>query len=322
MDWPIWLWSILIPSPYQSILTSTFDIHFYSPLNLRRKEIEILLSDKPSSLQFNYTLQEYKPIIPLKSNQIQEDCIFDGLLMNYSYLPSLLFTEEPVIAETPRVLGSDIHYQWITRSFSSFQQDASSTLSTLIPSSSSSSSSITPYLVSSHITHLLTLLSEGRKDGKKQLIICESKCMAYSIIRHCYKQGYHIIEIGGDPTDSNPCQFWNETPVIQFNHAPVTTIGLICLSEFNQSISNTPSLLFSSPIVDTIYLVDKPKPGYSQQLYNQILFMLSTRKNANANVIEVFSELETRVSFSICENEDVRENHVNAALRTMFNLEM
>ena len=261
-------------------------------------------------------------MIPLKSTRIQEDCMFDGLLMNYSYLPSLIFTEEPVIAETPCVLGTDIHYQWITRSFSSFQQDASSTLSTFIPSSSSSSSSSTPYLVSSHIIHLLALLSEGRKDDKKQLIICESKCMAYSIIRHCYKQGYHVIEIGGDPTNSNPCQFWNETPVIQFNHAPVTTIGLICLSEFSQTISNTPSLLFSSPIVDTIYLVDKPKPGYSQQLYNQILFMLSTRKNANASVIEVFSELETRVSFSICEDEEIRENHVNAALRTMFNLEM
>ena len=64
------------------------------------------------------------PIIPLKSTRIQEDCMFDGLLMNYSYLPSLIFTEEPVIAETPRVLGSDIHYQWITRSFSSFQQIA------------------------------------------------------------------------------------------------------------------------------------------------------------------------------------------------------
>lgn len=319
INWPIWLWNTLIPSPYQSILTSCYDIRGYSTLSLRKKEIILLLSDRSSSLVFNYGCDMYKPELSFKEDLIQSDCMFDGLLMPPYKTHSLHITEPSVVTEMPVLTGSTSHYKWIYRSLESFNTQVCKALTPYLPEPSSSTLTT---LTSPRIRNLLKLLSEGRKQNQKQLVICDSESMAYSIARHCDKLGFRVTEIVGDPTKSNSSQFWDGSSIMKFNHSPVTTIGLICLRRFAQASVENISPLSQFPLVTTIFVVEKPKPNYWQQVYQNILFMLSCRKNSNARVIEVMSELETRISFTVTEDEESREKLTTSSLRTLFGLSM
>lgn len=317
IDWPIWLWNTLIPSPYQSILTSCYDIRSYSTLSLRKKEILLLLSDHPSSLVFNYGCDIYQPEVSFKEDLINSDCMFDGLLMAPYDTHSLHITEPSVMTEMPSLTGSTSHYKWISRSLESFNSQVCNALSPYLPEPSSTTLTT---LTSPRIRNLLKLLSEGRKQNQKQLVICDSESMAYSIARHCNNLGFRVTEITGDPTKSTSSQFWDGSSVIKFNHSPVTTIGLICLRRFAQASVESISPISQFPLVNTIYVVEKPKPNYWQQVYQNIIFMLSCRKNANASVIEVMSELETRISFTVTEDEESREKLTTSSLRSLFGL--
>ena len=138
--WPMWLWSILVPSPYQTILTSNYNIFNYTTTTLRKQEYQLLVAKDPSSLVFYHSCSVYQPLISLKADQFESayNPVMNNLLLSssqYQYYQQLFaVTEEPVITETPCLTGKTKHYRWIANTMNDVVCEAYRSLSPLVPS--------------------------------------------------------------------------------------------------------------------------------------------------------------------------------------------
>lgn len=188
-----------------------------------------------------------------------------------------------------------------------------------------STDSAMPEVISSRVRRVLDLVGEGRARRLKQLVVVDSEAMARSLARLLRRQGLSVLLLAGDPTDSAPCRFWNHRLCVRFNHASPATVALLCLRRFaapEASPAGEPPAgqpCYAAPVVQQVVVAEKPRPGYWEALYHDVLFMLGTKRNAAATVTEVFSELETRVSLSLRAEKTDRKALLDAR-RALFAL--
>ena len=71
-------------------------------------------------------------------------------------------------------------------------------------------------------------------------------------------------------------------------------------------------------MVESVLICEKVKSPYCRGVYQNVLFMLATKTNAHASVVEVMNDLEARLSFVKSENEKKRENATPEAIRVLF----
>ena len=173
-------------------------------------------------------------------------------------------------------------------------------------------------LLSSRLKHVLALVSEGRRKRRKQLLIVESEKMMYAIACELRRQGLDLVELRGNPTNSNPFSFWESSSVTRFNVSGSACIGLLCLARFACDCSENFKHHYPAPVVESVLICEKVKSPYCRGVYQNVLFMLATKTNAHASVVEVMNDLEARLSFVKSENEKKRENATPEAIRVLF----
>ena len=320
--WPRWLWSVIYPSPYESVLTTSMSIMNYCPFRLRHREILLVLAEPHRKLHFHYSCEI--PTVYIKSplDSIRASALTSPLFeiipkeKSLSAIQNLSWSH--VRTRCVKLIGSDLRYKWLSHSEENQIERQSQLLRKLLPPSRSSTHE-TPLVISSRVRRVLHLVGEGRMKHLKQLVIVDSEAMAVSVSNLLQRQGFHIIQLVGDPTNSNPHLFWDHFQCVAFNHSSTSTIGLLCLRRFTQKTKECEPTCYPSPIIQQVIVAEKPRPGYWNQLYHNILFMLGTKRNASASVKEVFSELETRVSFSERKNKTGRKS-ISDAIRVLFAL--
>lgn len=325
--WPRWLWSVLYRSPYEAVLTTIPNIRNYATLRLRQIEVKLLLESPHTRICFRHSLDLPEVPIPSKLHGLRDLSSVSPLLEIPAgfQLPAAVWElSSPRVATcSPQLVGSSYRYKWLVHSEESQKEAQFWALKRLRPASSVPHRNETPVLVSGRVRRVLQLLGEGRAKRAKQLVIVDSEAMAVSIAGQLRKQGLRVVVLTGDPTNSNPCSFWNHRRCVEFNHSSSATIALLCLRCFAESPSaaanETGTQCYAAPIVQQVIVAEKPRPGYWDTLYHNVLFMLGTKRNASATVKEVFSELETRISFSERKERNDRKA-LHDAKRVLFAL--
>ena len=176
--------------------------------------------------------------------------------------------------------------------------------------------------MSSRMRHVLNLVAEGRRKQTKMLLIVESEKFLYAVACALRRQGLHLVELRGDPTNWNPSAFWDSESVTRFNTSAVSTVGVLCLARFANPSASHFKCHYLAPIVQSVIVCEKVKSVSCRDVYHNVLFMLATKANAHATVVEVASELEARLSFSRSENAKKREEATPEAVRVLFNVNM
>lgn len=334
ITWPRWLWSVLYRSPYESVLSTIPNFRGYSTLRLRQIEVKLLLESPYKRIVFRHSIEIPAVRVSLKPETLGDLSFFSPYLEKTagSSLPAELWSLSPPRVETdsPKLLGSTFRYKWLAFAEENQKTAQFWALKRLRPASSSPpAGNETPVLVSGRVRRVLQLIGEGRAKRVKQLVIVDSESMACSLVSLLRRQGLAVLPLRGDPTNSNPCFFWNHRQCVQFNHASSATIAVLCLRRFAEipaedaaaSSGEFPagSQCYAAPIVQQIIVAEKPRPGYWDTLYHNVLFMLGTKRNAAATVKEVFSELETRVSLSE-RKEKADRKALHDAKRVLFAL--
>lgn len=222
--------------------------------------------------------------------------------MDISPLFTGLYTP-PVLVSEPQLTGSDYRYKWLSRSQQLTKTEAISVLSAYVPHSSSSPS--LPTIISSRLKAVLEEIAEGRRENVKQIVITDSESLAYALARYLHKEGIRMIELYAVAGAKSPQAFLATKQVACFNAASPAVLGLVCLPSF---IQTSPSLPLSSiPVVSRIIVAEKPITPTSQTLYHNLLLSLSTPINQHAQIIEIFSETESRLQLQTPRSETCSE---------------
>ena len=177
-------------------------------------------------------------------------------------------------------------------------------------------------MMSSRMRHGLDLVVEGRRKQTKMLLIVESEKFLYAVACALRRQGLHLVELRGDPTNSSPSAFWDSESVTRFNTSSAGTVGVLCLVRFANPEATHFKCHYLAPVVQSVIVCEKAKSVRCRDVYHNVLFMLATKANAHATVVEVASELEARLSFSCSENEKKREEATSEAVRVLFSMNM
>ena len=296
--------------------------------------MKLLLESPYKRIVFRHSIEIPAVRVSLKPETLGDLSFFSPFLEKTagSWIPAELWrlSHPRVETDSPKLLGSTFRYKWLA--FAEENQKSSQfwALKRLRPGSSAPpAGNDAPVLVSGRVRRVLQLLGEGRAKRWKQLVIVDSEAMAVSLASLLRKQGLAVLPLRGDPTNSNPCSFWDHRQCVRFNHASSATIALVCLRRFAdvpaesaaESGAEIPAgaQCYAAPMVQQIIVGEKPRPGYWDSLYHNVLFMLGTKRNAAATVKEVFSELETRVSLSE-RKEKADRKALHDAKRVLFAL--
>ena len=316
--WPKWLWSVSVSSPYQQILFTQMNVQYYAPRRLKQREVDILLSSTPIQGNMSYGCSMYEVKCSLVQDQIRQNELLrvpaKGIQMGG--IPQVV---AKAVTSSPVLSGSDFKYKWLSAEQERRESACFSALAALPrPASRERLSPAGVTLLSSRLKHVLALVSEGRRKRRKQLLIVESEKMMYAIACELRRQGLELVELRGNPTNSNPFSFWESSSVTRFNVSGSACIGLLCLARFACDCSENFKHHYPAPVVESVLICEKVKSPYCRGVYQNVLFMLATKTNAHASVVEVMNDLEARLSFVKSENEKKRENATPEAIRVLF----
>lgn len=171
-----------------------------------------------------------------------------------------------VTAASPLLTGCDFRYKWLSAEQKQQETACLDALASL-PSSGSAevssgvssevSSGVT--LMSSRMQHVLDLVAEGRKKQAKMLLIVESEKFLYAVACALRRQGLHLVELRGDPTNSSPSAFWDSESVTRFNTSSAGTVGVLCLVRFANPEATHFKCHYLAPVVQSVIVCEKAK---------------------------------------------------------------
>lgn len=324
LAWPKWLWSFSVPSPYEQVLATRLSIFYYTPQKLKQREVDLLTADGPLEKPLSYGCSVHEVRVDLLQQRLQRREVFNPYVTR-SEIRGIPRVGAKVTAASPLLTGSDLRYKWLSAEQTRREAaclDALASLPSADPAEVSSEVSSGVTLMSSRMRHVLELVAEGRRKQAKMLLIVESEKFLYAVACALRRQGLHLVELRGDPTNSNPSAFWDSESVTRFNTASTSTVGVLCLARFANPEATHFKCHYLAPVVQSVIVCEKAKSVRCRDVYHNVLFMLATKANAHATVVEVASELEARLSFSCSENEKKREEATPEAVRVLFSVNM